>query len=170
MQGGHKGEGGGAVPDYKYVNKKLESEFLTSLAEYSQSCECLGCCLVTEHSTMKSSTLFKWRLATTFYFNSPLASKSHPWWEKVERALGWSQDWTLSGLLRSSWVGSCPRLGQSGIPRTISSRSRWYLGDLLAWDVIHPNSMTGTSLLKMCCNISLWSSVKRLQSLSNYIP
>ena len=50
--------GGGAVPDYKYVCNKLESEFLTFQAEYSRSCDHLGSCLVTE-SLMKFNTLFK---------------------------------------------------------------------------------------------------------------
>ena len=30
------------MPDYKYVRNKLENEFPTNQAEYSQSCECLG--------------------------------------------------------------------------------------------------------------------------------
>ena len=48
----------GAVPNYKYVRNKLESEFPTGQAEYSQSCERMGSCLVTEGSMMKSSMLF----------------------------------------------------------------------------------------------------------------
>ena len=48
----------GAVPDFKYGRNKPESEFLTGQAEYSQSCERLGSCLVIERSMMKSSTLF----------------------------------------------------------------------------------------------------------------
>ena len=51
--------GGGAVPDHKYAHNKPESEFLTSQVEYSRSSECLGSCLATEHSMMKSSTLFE---------------------------------------------------------------------------------------------------------------
>ena len=47
--------GGGevAVPDYKYVHKKPESEFCTGQAEYLLSCERLEFCLVTEGSMMK---------------------------------------------------------------------------------------------------------------------
>ena len=56
--GGREVDVGGAVPDYKYVRNKSESEFLTGQAEYSRSCECLGSCLVTERSMMKSSMLF----------------------------------------------------------------------------------------------------------------
>ena len=52
------GGGGGAVPDYKYGRNKLESEFLTGVAEYSQSCEGLGSCLAIERSMIKSNTLF----------------------------------------------------------------------------------------------------------------
>ena len=37
--GGHKVDVEGAAPDYKYGRNKPESEFLTSLAEYSWSCE-----------------------------------------------------------------------------------------------------------------------------------
>ena len=46
------------VPNYKYGRNKPESEFLTVQAEYSESCERLGSCLVTERSMMKSSMLF----------------------------------------------------------------------------------------------------------------
>ena len=46
------------VPDYKHGLNKPESEFLTSQAEYSWSCKCLGSCLVVERSMMKSSMLF----------------------------------------------------------------------------------------------------------------
>ena len=56
--GGREVDVGGAVPDYKYVRNKPESGFLTDQAEYSWSCERLGSCLATEHSMMKSSTLF----------------------------------------------------------------------------------------------------------------
>jgi len=42
----------------------------------------------------------------------------------VERALGWSQDGSLSGLLGTSWVGSYPRWAQSGILERASSQSR----------------------------------------------
>ena len=74
----------------------------------------------------------------------------------MERALDWCQDWTLSGLLGTSWVGSYPRRAQSDISETASSNSRWYLGDPLAWDTIHPNSTTVVLLLQTCCNIWLW--------------
>ena len=47
------------MPDYKYMCNKIESEFLTCQAEYSESCERLGSCLVTEYSMMKFSTLFE---------------------------------------------------------------------------------------------------------------
>ena len=47
------------MPDYKYMCNKLESEFLTCQAEYSESCERLGSCLATEYSMMKFSTLFE---------------------------------------------------------------------------------------------------------------
>ena len=56
--GGREVVVGGAVPDYKYVHNKPESEFLTGQVEYSRSCERLGSCLAMEHSMMKSSTLF----------------------------------------------------------------------------------------------------------------
>ena len=55
--GGHEVDVG-AVPDYKYVHNKPESEFLTGIVEYSPSCEHLGSCLAVEHSLMKSSMLF----------------------------------------------------------------------------------------------------------------
>ena len=45
------------VLNYKYVHNKTEREFHTGEAEYSRSCECLGSCLVTECSKMKSSML-----------------------------------------------------------------------------------------------------------------
>ena len=55
---GYEADVGGGVPDYKYGHNKPESEFLTVQVEYSQSCERLGSCLVTERSLMKSSMLF----------------------------------------------------------------------------------------------------------------
>ena len=42
------------MPYYKYVCNKTQGKFLTSQAEYLQSYECLGSCLVlTEHLMMK---------------------------------------------------------------------------------------------------------------------
>ena len=50
--------GGGGDAQLQVHANKPESKFLTDQAEYSQSCERLGSCLV-EHSMMKSSTLLK---------------------------------------------------------------------------------------------------------------
>ena len=58
MPGGHKVDVRGVVPDYKYRRNIPESEFLISQAEYSQSCERLGSCLVMEYLMIKSSMLF----------------------------------------------------------------------------------------------------------------
>ena len=61
MSGGRKVDVGGVVPhvpNYKYGLNKPESEFLTSQAEYSWSCKCLGSCLAVERLMTKSSTLF----------------------------------------------------------------------------------------------------------------
>ena len=42
------GDVGGAVPNYKYVRNKPESEFLTGQEEHSWSCERLGIYLAME--------------------------------------------------------------------------------------------------------------------------
>ena len=53
------GEGGGVMPDYKYMHNRPESEFLTAQVEYLQSCDHLVSCLETERSMMKSATVFE---------------------------------------------------------------------------------------------------------------
>ena len=49
---------GGQCPTTSTRVINLRASFLLVKREYSWSCECLGSCLATEHSKMKSSTLF----------------------------------------------------------------------------------------------------------------
>ena len=49
------GHGRGAVPKYKFVFNKPDSEFLAGEVEHSHYRGCLGSCLVLENSMMKSS-------------------------------------------------------------------------------------------------------------------